>query len=293
MFYASRKRGRSVSPWVVMMGMELLSQISQLPNKPPVTLALIAINVAAWLQVEPLSMLLGIPEPMMCPSEITNGRRPLSHLFLAAFIHAPDGGYHLIYNMSSLLWKGVTLELQMGSQAFLVMVGTLLLLSHALFVPLAYLATFMVGAPTYYTCAVGFSAVLFALKVVMNHSQVGEQAVSFWGIPLPVHAKYAAWVELILISMVTPNASFVGHLCGILAGVLWLCFGRWFDILESATRRSLLSGSSSRQSTTTFNWGSGTVGSLRTPPRPTPQSRNAWDDEAQVREAIRRSLHEY
>merc|ERR1711988_44142 len=137
-------------------------------------------------------------------------------------MHASDGGYHLMYNMMSLLWKGVSLELEMGSDNFALMTAALLVMSHTLFIPAAYLVTSTFGADTYYSCAVGFSAVLFALKVVLNHSETGNRAVSYWGIPFPVHAKYAAWAELVLISLVSQNASFVGHLCGILAGLIWL-----------------------------------------------------------------------
>ena len=35
-------------------------------------------------------------------------------------------------------------------------------------------------------------------------------------------AQYMAWVELVVISVVTPNASFLGHLAGILAGLAHL-----------------------------------------------------------------------
>lgn len=34
--------------------------------------------------------------------------------------------------------------------------------------------------------------------------------------------KYAYWAELVLISVVTPNASFLGHLCGILVGLAYV-----------------------------------------------------------------------
>ena len=59
----------------------------------------------------------------------------------------------------------------------------------------------------------------------MNHSAVGVQAVGYWGMTMPVQARYAAWAELVLISLVSPSASFVGHLCGILAGVAWVHSG--------------------------------------------------------------------
>ena len=40
------------------------------------------------------------------------------------------------------------------------------------------------------------------------------------GIRFPT--QYAAWLELVLISMISPNASFLGHLAGILAGYLYV-----------------------------------------------------------------------
>ena len=39
---------------------------------------------------------------------------------------------------------------------------------------------------------------------------------------IPVPSKYAYWAELIAISLVTPNASFAGHLAGILVGLLYV-----------------------------------------------------------------------
>eukprot|EP00933_Yihiella_yeosuensis_P065439 TRINITY_DN69247_c0_g1_i1.p1 TRINITY_DN69247_c0_g1~~TRINITY_DN69247_c0_g1_i1.p1 ORF type:complete len:204 (-),score=23.60 TRINITY_DN69247_c0_g1_i1:43-654(-) len=199
----------------------------------------------------------------MCPSDIVSGYRPWLHLFLAGFVHASDGGYHLFYNMSSLLWKGVTLEFEMGSAKFAVMTATLLVLSHALFIPVSYLATLIFGASTYYTCAVGFSAVLFGLKVVMNHSEVGHEAVQYWGLPFSVEAKYAAWVELILISLLTPNVSFVGHLCGILAGVIWLQLDPFVrSVMWRYNSRQRWQDNSSwrRRQAASQNWGSGRVG---------------------------------
>lgn len=33
--------------------------------------------------------------------------------------------------------------------------------------------------------------------------------------------KYAAWAELLLIHLLVPNASFIGHLAGILSGLIY------------------------------------------------------------------------
>jgi hypothetical protein len=94
----------------------------------------------------------------------------------------------------SLLWKGVQLERRFGSIKFGVMVAYLLVASHILVVALSFGAADVLSYPGLLSqCAVGFSAVLFGLKAVLNansptFSQVG-------GMLLPT--KYAAWAELV------------------------------------------------------------------------------------------------
>lgn len=62
------------------------------------------------------------------------------------------------------------------------------------------------------------SGVLFALKVItMKESE--PRMVNVGGILVP--SRYAAWVELIVIHLLVPNASFMGHLAGIIAGVIY------------------------------------------------------------------------
>lgn len=68
-------------------------------------------------------------------------------------------------------------------------------------------------------CAVGFSGILFALKVVHNHTNPGGQT-SYYG--LRIANKYASWAELVIIQLIYPNASFLGHLSGIIAGFIYI-----------------------------------------------------------------------
>ena len=49
----------------------------------------------------------------------------------------------------------------------------------------------------YHECAVGFSAVLFALKVVANHGVSGDENFGFFSVP----KKMAVWAELLLIQV--------------------------------------------------------------------------------------------
>lgn len=127
-----------------------------------------------------------------------------------------------------------------------------------------------------------------------------------------VHTRYAAWLELVLISMVVPNASFLGHLCGILAGILYVEVPIVLRLVNLLTGATLLNGHqrpsytySSGTSAATpasgrgnTNGQGGTTTARRNPaarqqsPQPTVYDVDADDDgeEAALQEALRRSL---
>lgn len=52
------------------------------------------------------------------------------------------------------------------------------------------------------------------MQVVLNHN--APSTTSVYGFQVPT--KYAAWLELVVIHVLVPRASFLGHMCGILAG---------------------------------------------------------------------------
>ena len=153
---------------------------------------------------------------------------PWNRIILSAFIHVDD--IHLYYNMVSLTYKGISLESALGSGSFLFLTAYSVLMSHWLAVGISALMYQMyllfplyckdlLAFSGYDTCAVGFSGVLFCYKYIWNQAYSSE-ASYIMGISVPT--KYAAWVECILISYMTPNVSFVGHLAGIVAGVCYL-----------------------------------------------------------------------
>lgn len=132
----------------------------------------------------------------LLPAAIVAGHRSLSRLLLSGFLHGDDT--HLYYNMVSLLWKGYHLEQQNGSVKFALMVAYLLVAAHILVVALSFGAADALGYPGLIRqCAVGFSAVLFALKVVLNANSPTFSNVG--GLMLPT--KYAAWGELVRFSV--------------------------------------------------------------------------------------------
>lgn len=157
------------------------------------------------------------------PAEFLTGSLPVNlafRLFGTHTFHVHD--LHLYYNMTSWLWKGRQLERRMGSVTFFVLVVTMAIASSALMPVFAVALARVGGYPDYlHHCAVGLSAVLFALKVVLNHDAPAGSSSSVMGI-FSVPSKYIFWVELVIIQLIDPNASWLGHFSGIAAGLLYV-----------------------------------------------------------------------
>lgn len=211
--------------------------------------------------------------------------RDWKRLWLSAFYHVDDT--HLVYNMISLMWKGAQLENALGSQKFAATVAVLLGLSHGLVVSSSSLLAFLGDSPEsfYSNCSVGFSSVLFALKVMLNYNSPTHTNV--YGILVP--SRYAAWVELLVIQMFVPGTSFLGHLCGILAGMIYMNTSgatsgaisgllRIFGVISWPLRSlgGFLEGPRHR------TYGRGTVGSTRDIPPPPSSSRSREGHETDV-----------
>ncbi|KAM7104105.1 rhomboid-related protein 4 isoform 6-T7 [Molossus nigricans] len=175
----------------------LLSQIFHvgISNIPPVTLAALAVNI--WFFLSPLKPLLG-----SCLSvEKCCQEREWQRLLLSPFHHADD--WHLYFNMVSLLWKGIHLERRLGSRWFAYVVTTFSLLTGLVYLVLEFaLAEFMDEPGFKRNCGVGFSGVLFALKVLNNHYCPGG-FVRVLGFPVP--SRFGCWAELLAIHLVTPG----------------------------------------------------------------------------------------
>lgn len=211
---------------LLMLLIQLFDRFKGLDYYPPLTVVCLVINIYAHLA--PNANILGyylddIAGNCIQPSHIVHSliydhKLLLNRIFLSSIIHADD--MHLYYNMLSLSWKGIKLETSMGSEAFFVLLLFSLTVSHTVMVIMStflHFAAFNNSVSSFNSCAVGFSAVLFALKYVLNSQEEGSTNV--FGIA--VLTKYACWIELVMISVLTPNASFLGHLAGIFSGVLY------------------------------------------------------------------------
>lgn len=233
MFHAPRvhhrRRGRNdqglnVSPMIIMLGLKVWQAYQDSTVKPPVTFALAAYNIAAHVYPA-LAMPFSLGQVCFshgafwaawCARDLVD---VAVRTFGSVFTHADD--MHLYWNIGSLLVKGVLLEQRLGSEALAVFVAFSIIASQGLQL---VVAPFLERAFSYDCgCAVGFSGVLFAMKVVMNygdHAAGSEATSSVWGVR--VASRHAHWLEILVSGFLSPRSSLVGHACGALAGVVWL-----------------------------------------------------------------------
>ncbi|TSX85968.1 Rhomboid-related protein 4 [Bagarius yarrelli] len=191
----------------------LASQVFQLgiDNIPPATLATLVLNV--YLFLFPFKPILQTCVSVQQAYWFGDWHR----LLLSPFHHVDD--WHLYFNMVSFLWKGLNLERRLGTTWFAYLLSVFSLLTGLVYLLLeAGLTELMDDSSFSMQCAVGFSGVLFGLKVVNNHYNPGGVT---YIMGFPVAKRYACWVELVLIHVMNPGTSFIGHLSGILVGLLY------------------------------------------------------------------------
>ncbi|XP_072349313.1 rhomboid-related protein 4-like isoform X1 [Scyliorhinus torazame] len=177
---------------------------------PPITLAIIILNMFIFLAPE-------FNAGEVCLSVNTTFYACEWQRLLLAPLHHIDVD-HLGFNMASLVWKGSKLERRVGSARFMFSILIFGLLTGVAYLSIKAALACLLTDRFNMDCAVGFSGILFALKVINNgHSTDGN-------IPGPflIKRRDACWTELILIHMLSPRSSFVGHLAGILIGLAYV-----------------------------------------------------------------------
>ncbi|XP_052784201.1 rhomboid-related protein 4-like [Mya arenaria] len=215
MFRGGRRRGQNFG--ILLLGMQMMN--FGFDKIPPVTLISIIGQVAIFLGFGDLDRWFGSVRDVCISTHLVVSQRQWSRLLLGTLVHASD--MHLYFNMVSLLWKGSMLERKFQSPYFAYMLAVFTFLSSGLLVALNWLMATVFDDYSYnLTCAVGFSGVIFALKVLTVHYSPRGLHYALGFIPVP--SRYIYWLELGLIQIIYPNASFTGHLAGILVGVLYI-----------------------------------------------------------------------
>eukprot|EP00794_Sanderia_malayensis_P010628 gene10628-11753_t len=283
---ATRRGGGGLGIGVLLLAAELFGV--GLPNIPPVTLGFIAFNSAIYLRLLRLVRDVG----KACVSyRLVWHHGQWKRLFLAPFHHLDS--MHLYFNMVSFLWKGRTLERRYGARKFFIIIAVFAVLSQLLMLFMnRFLSIFLWNSSYTTTCAAGFSGVIFALKVLTTQN-MWQESVSVLGLPFTVPAQFACWIELLLIKILVPNSSLIGHLAGILVGMAFVqgplhglvnlidrfIGSRLGDIAAPTAQNNPANRGS-------YTYRSGTSGYRNNP------NRAQDNEEQQIQEAIRRSLLE-
>lgn len=183
--------------------------------------------------------------------------------------------------------KGVLLEQRLSSEALAVFVAFSIIASQGLQL---VVAPFLEQAFSYDCgCAVGFSGVLFAMKVVLNygdHAAGSGATSSVWGVR--VASRHAHWLEILVSGCLSPRSSLVGHACGALAGVVWL----QLPILHALVEQLKAGRARRAPARNRFTPARGTAGARPAPPpveeQPVPPANPARDaDEVRRRRVAR------
>jgi rhomboid domain-containing protein 1 len=249
-----RHRGGGGILYALMLLYRLWERLAELEQKPPVTIALIALNIILYFARSPAAawVLRTLPSdaaaafrtvhPMLTvrascinpAAVLLRGER--YRLLLSTLIHLDD--VHLLYNMISFVPKGVTLETQMGSATFAGLVVYLAIVSNVLYCAVAYvLKETGTYSHLWTSCAAGFSGVLFGLGAVLSLSNNYRAATrSIFGLTVP-NAAAAMLMEVVATQMLLPHASLAGHACGAVAGLSFSLYTSAFAQRTSAAGR--------------------------------------------------------
>lgn len=212
-----------------------------LVNIPPVTLRAVLLQSCVFMHVVDL--------PWAAPAEVCVSVKAVVfndewwRIFCGPLEHADS--LHLYCNMVSFIWKGSILETELGSKAFFSVLVTFIVLTGLTFLAMEYLCGVFVNPAHFERCAVGFSAVVFALKVLNNHYFPGKKP-KILNINISLPSGYVVWLELFINQLIAPNSSFIGHLSGILVGLAYIYVLQPLFVLgmETWTERLPHSGSS-------------------------------------------------
>ena len=123
--------------------------------------------------------------------------------------------------MASFVWKGIILESVVGAPFFAYLLVVFTILTGVVSCCINYALAILFSNFDFMTsCSLGFSGVIFALKVVVNKVYPDVHPV-IGGYNLRVPGGMYVWLEVVLISLCYPRASFVGHLAGIMVGTAY------------------------------------------------------------------------
>lgn len=178
-----------------------------------ITKSIIMMNFLMYIQLGSICKWLSyysILSPMLVLEDNEYGRLIVSNISHASPLH-------LLINMLSFYNLGMYFENVLGTKKFLMLIIYFALASSIIHVFIALALSHLFNySYFYYSGSLGFSNVIFGLRYLYYLNT--NQPRLIYG--FLVKAKYVVWIELLLISLLMSNSSFIGHLSGILSGII-------------------------------------------------------------------------
>ncbi|KAJ3443401.1 rhomboid-like protein [Anaeramoeba flamelloides] len=162
---------------------------------------------------------LPIQQLCMSPYYIFENWFNFYRIFISPFLHL--GFFHILFNMTTFRWMGTSLEKLIGSVNMFILTFLFIILSGILNLGISYASLNLFNYSRFYTsCGVGFSGVIFGMIVI--ESRLSHQRYrSIWGLFNVPNSVYPIAL-LIFLQLIMNRVSFIGHLCGLLVGYLYV-----------------------------------------------------------------------
>lgn len=142
-------------------------------------------------------------------------RGQVYRIVVAPFFHT--GILHILFNMVTFYFVGAQVENEIGTLAMTyTMLVIIIPLAGVIHTLLSYCIDALSGLHFRNDCAVGLSGALFSL-IVLAVEMSGASSISFFGF-FTLPARVYPWFLLVVLSLISPGLSFLGHLSGVLVG---------------------------------------------------------------------------
>ncbi|KAK8827488.1 hypothetical protein WA538_003448, partial [Blastocystis sp. DL] len=141
-------------------------------------------------------------------------RLEIYRIITSAFTHL--GLLHITFNLLSFFSINSSLERRHGSIFMFYTILLFVILNGILYVAIYKLIAWLFIPSANYVMAAGFSGVIFSLLTWQSYESELETIPIFGIVNVP--RKWYAVVYLILMSVLVPGVSFIGHLCGVITG---------------------------------------------------------------------------
>ena len=145
-------------------------------------------------------------------------RHEFHRMITSAFFHLSV--MHIAMNSMSTLGVGKKLENKMGTLHFTITVLFGVVLTSTVYIFIAFVGHLLGEDHMMNSSAAGFSGVLFQLSVLEAY-QAKDTSRDVYGL-FTVPTKAYPWALLVVLQIIIPNISFLGHLSGILVGTFQL-----------------------------------------------------------------------